>query len=101
MTEFKYVGLHLDDVADGRLLEPGRTVDLDEQQQADPHNAQRIKAGLLIPVQHDSNIDATEEAKQLAADNGIDIRDVTGTGANGRVLKGDIEKHIENKEGND
>lgn len=102
MTEFKYVGRHVDDLADGRVVEPGQSgIELDELQQADPHNAQRIQAGLLIPVQHAMEADATDEARTLAAEHGIDLHDVTGTGKDGRIIKADVEAHIEKKEGND
>lgn len=47
-TEFKFVGAHLDDLADGRILEPGTTYLLDQKEVEDTHNAQRIEAGLLI-----------------------------------------------------
>jgi pyruvate/2-oxoglutarate dehydrogenase complex dihydrolipoamide acyltransferase (E2) component len=101
MTDYKYVGRHLDDLHDGRVVAPGQTVDLDDRAAADPHNAQRIQAGLLIPVQQETDIDATEEAKQLAAQKAVDLRDVTGSGKDGRVLIGDVETYIHKREGND
>lgn len=36
--------------------------------------------------------DATEAAVRLAAEAGIDLRDVTGTGQDGRIRKRDVEK---------
>ena len=101
MTEHKYVGKHLDDLADGRVLVPGQTYELDDAALAEPHNVQRIDEGLLIPVQTNAGLDATDEAVQLAAANGVDLRDVTGTGQNGRIVKSDVEKFIATKEGND
>ncbi|SKC65363.1 dihydrolipoamide acetyltransferase family protein [Maledivibacter halophilus] len=37
-------------------------------------------------------------AKKLAKENGVDITKVVGTGPQGRIVKGDIEKYIENKD---
>lgn len=47
-TRFRFVGQHLDDLADGRVLEPGSFIDLTTVEAVDPHNAQRIADGLLI-----------------------------------------------------
>lgn len=41
-----------------------------------------------------SQVDATDAAVSLAAEHGIDLADVGGTGANGRITKGDVEAHL-------
>lgn len=46
--EFRFVGTHVDDLADGRQLEPYGLYALTPSEQDDPHNKQRIDAGLLI-----------------------------------------------------
>ena len=43
----------------------------------------------------DVDIDATDGAESLANEYDIDLATVIGTGANGRVLKKDVEAHIE------
>lgn len=48
--EYRFVGRHIDDLADGRTLEPGGFYHLNADQAALPHNKQRIDAGLLIPT---------------------------------------------------
>lgn len=35
--------------------------------------------------------EATPQARKIAADLGIDLRKVVGTGADGRIVKGDVE----------
>jgi hypothetical protein len=47
-TRLKFVGRHLDDLADGRVLEPGEIYTLTAAELADPHNQLRIESGLLI-----------------------------------------------------
>lgn len=47
-VEFKFVGPHLDNLADGRLLEPGRFYKLDPDQVDHPANARLIAEGLLL-----------------------------------------------------
>lgn len=50
MTDYRYVGRHPGDLADGRPLEPGETVTLDEDAAAVAHNARLIKEGVLLKV---------------------------------------------------
>jgi pyruvate/2-oxoglutarate dehydrogenase complex dihydrolipoamide acyltransferase (E2) component len=40
------------------------------------------------------DVDATDGARELASENGVDLREVEGTGADGRVTKGDVENHL-------
>lgn len=42
-----------------------------------------------------AEIDATDAASELAQEHGIDLADVEGTGADGRILKSDIEALVE------
>lgn len=58
-TRFRFVGSHLDDLADGRTLEPHEIITLTVEEQADPHNKQRIDAGLLqeLPPTHQKGSD--------------------------------------------
>ena len=42
--------------------------------------------------------DATEAALSLAAENGLDITEVVGTGSGGRITKWDVEAYLENDE---
>ena len=62
--------------------------DVDEQ-----GRAQAAAAGA-----DDSEIDATDGAKELATDEGVDLSQVEGTGADGRITKGDVENYIANQD---
>ena len=44
-------------------------------------------------------VDITAVAKELAEEHGIDPADITGTGKDGRILKGDVDRAIAEKEG--
>lgn len=41
-----------------------------------------------------SRPDATDTAKELAEEHGIDLSTVTGTGADGKITKADVEKAV-------
>lgn len=96
---FRYVGPHVDDLHDGHTVEPGQYVTLTTDQATDPHNQQRIQAGLLIDAplaETTATAAATDGAVELAAAHSIHLAAVQGTGADGRITKGDVETHIRN-----
>lgn len=45
----------------------------------------------------DTQVEATDGAKELAEATGVQLQDVAGTGAEGRITKADVEKAVENK----
>lgn len=50
--------------------------------------------GTLPPSeQGEENVDATDAAREYAAEKGINLADVEGTGEDGRITKADVEKH--------
>lgn len=49
--EFKFVGDHVDDLADGRAAVPGETYKLTDDQLAEPHNQRLLDDGLLLEVE--------------------------------------------------
>jgi len=51
VRQFKFIGQHLDDLADGRIIEPGQVVHLGPDEVNHQHNAQRISEGILIEVE--------------------------------------------------
>lgn len=90
---YRYVGQHLDDLADGRQLEPGGFYELDPAQ---PHNRRLIDDGLLVAT--GSTINATAAAVEFAGDHRVSLADVAGTGRRGEITKADVESHIAKKE---
>jgi hypothetical protein len=48
--EYKHVGNHAEDLADGRMLAPGETVKLNDKQLAEPHNQRLITEGILLDL---------------------------------------------------
>jgi len=40
-------------------------------------------------------VDATDSARDLAVANALDLSQVEGSGSNGRILKSDVEAHLE------
>jgi hypothetical protein len=51
VMEYKMVGDHPEDLADGRVLGPGEVTELSDEDLEDPHNQRLIEEGVLIPVE--------------------------------------------------
>lgn len=47
-TRYRFVGQHVDDLHDGRVLEPGAFVNLTAADLEQPHNARLVEEGLLV-----------------------------------------------------
>ena len=47
-----------------------------------------------------AEVEATDTARSLAEENGIDLSTIVGTGKEGRILKSDVAKAIKEREGN-
>lgn len=45
---YRYVGGHVGDLDDGRILEPGQIIKLDAGQLEHPHNSRLLEEGLLL-----------------------------------------------------
>jgi hypothetical protein len=50
MAEYRNVGDHVVDLADGRMLGPGEFADLSSEDAEDPHNQDMISSGVLLAV---------------------------------------------------
>jgi large subunit ribosomal protein L21 len=61
-----------------------------------PSKAKAPAAEPAAPVE----IEATDTARTLAEEHGIDLATLEGTGKEGRILKSDVEKAIKEREGN-
>lgn len=59
----KYTNVgNLTDLADGRIAEPGQSVELSADQADDPHNKRLIESGQLVALQE---VKATKAAKEV------------------------------------
>lgn len=97
--EHKWVGNHPQDLASGQMLAPGETAELSDDEMRDPHNAALIAEGGLIPLSDTPTPNATDDAVELAGQHQVNLADIPGTGAAGRVTKRDVEHHIAASEG--
>lgn len=54
---YRFVGGHVDDLDDGRILEPGGTYKLTADQLEHPHNQRLLEEGLLLSTKPDKEGD--------------------------------------------
>jgi hypothetical protein len=103
MADIKNVGLHAEDLADGRMVGPGESVTLDDELLNDPHNKRLIYEGIFIrtdePTKQLQGPEATDDAIKLARKEKINLTDVKGTGEGGRILVKDVETYAETQKG--
>lgn len=98
--EYKWVGNHSQDLASGRMLEPGETVELSEEEAAIPHNKSLIdEGGMILLDEKATQPNATPDAVELAEANSVDLAEVPGSGSAGRITKRDVETFLDNKGG--
>jgi hypothetical protein len=69
--EFKFVGLHPEDLADGRIVAAGDVVELDPNH---PHNKRMVDEGLLLPTAGDDGVLRGEALQRRAAELDIEGR---------------------------
>jgi hypothetical protein len=71
LTEFKFVGLHPEDLSDGRIVAAGDVVELDPNH---PHNKRMVDEGLLLPTAGDDGVLRGEALQRRAAELDIEGR---------------------------
>lgn len=64
MTEYRFVGTHTEDLADGSSVEPGATVELSKDGAKEPHNKRLLDAGLLVELTGDLDAKAVRRAER-------------------------------------
>ena len=57
------------------------------------------ESAVVVPAEAPAEVDATDTARSLAEENGIDLVTIEGTGKEGRILKSDVAKAIKAREG--
>jgi pyruvate/2-oxoglutarate dehydrogenase complex dihydrolipoamide acyltransferase (E2) component len=95
------LGDHPEDLDDGRVLEPGDYIELDAENRKGIRAKTLIEDGKLVDL---SKMDrqapeVTDAALKLARKEQVDLTAVRGTGKDGSVTVGDVEQHIEKREG--
>lgn len=98
MAEYKNVGNHAEDLADGRMIAPGEVAELDPDQVKEYRNADLIETGTLILISGDPSAETTEGAEATAARLGVDLGEVKGTGRDGRITQADVEAFAKSRE---
>lgn len=90
-------GVHAESLRGGRMVGPGDQISDAEALE----NLHLIDRGVIAEVEPEEEespapgIKATSTAKKLAAENGIELELVEGTGAGGQVKEDDVKKAIE------
>lgn len=92
--EYKNVGSHVEDLADGRMAEPGLVFELDDESIKDPFNKDKIDREIFIPIEQAAAPNATDGAIEEARKHQVNLADVSGTGVGGRITQDDVEKHV-------
>jgi large subunit ribosomal protein L21 len=105
-TEIRIVDI---DFGTGRSVEPPKveapkkkTVKAEAEKPAkvEAEKPAKVEAEKPAKAEPAVEIDATDTARELAAEAGIDLATIEGTGKEGRVLKADVQKAIKAQEGN-
>lgn len=65
------------------------------------HDAVNRLEEAVAELQEGAAPDATDAAKELANERGVDLADVYGTGKGGRIVHGDVEDYLEGRESGD
>lgn len=90
---------HNEDIASGAQFGPGEwAIGVDP---AHPFDRAKIDNGILIPEATPPAIKATEAAENKAAELGIDLSAVTGTGSDERITVEDVEAASQQKKANE
>ena len=69
--------------------------ELEKQLEEAMKNDHRNEEGQFIKAKDVTEIKASDAAKNLAEENEVDLKDVTGTGADGNITKGDVQTFID------
>jgi large subunit ribosomal protein L21 len=103
-TEIRIVDI---DLGTGRSVERPAKVEKPKRKKAVEVEAPVVEAPdveaepavVEAPTEEPSAVDATDTARSLAEENGIDLSTLEGSGKDGRILKSDVAKAIKAREG--
>lgn len=94
--EYRLSSTHAEDLEDGRVVAPGQVVSGVDPEK--PHNRRLIEEGKLVRPTPIEKPKASDAARSKAAELGVALEDVQGTGAGGAIKVEDVETAAEARE---
>lgn len=76
------------------ILEPGEELPARAAAQSAPPEAPAAAASAPASTPAPTGLDATPVARRMAAAEGIDLASITGSGADGKITREDVEQHL-------
>lgn len=83
---------------EGRVLKADVQDVIDHQETMDAPDPEDDEGYGPLDEEEELDIDATDEARDLAVEHGIDLREVEGTGHEGRITVADVRGEIDEEE---
>ena len=97
-TEIRILGIDLPDEPQEAAAKPAATAP-EPKAPPEPEAAPEPEAEAAPEPVDPAAVDITPVARKLAEEHGLDLGAIEGTGKDGRILKGDVDKAIAAKEG--
>lgn len=92
---YRVLSKHDENLSCGQMVAPGETSDRVDPK--DSHDRGLIDEGKLIPVSGEKqapDYTATEAAEKLAAEEGIDLTTISGTGSDDNITQDDVKEAV-------
>jgi pyruvate/2-oxoglutarate dehydrogenase complex dihydrolipoamide acyltransferase (E2) component len=94
--QYRVISAQVEDIHTGASFGPGEVaIGFDPD---NPYDAAKLADEKFVAVAEPDGPEITDEARELAEQLGVDLEKVAGSGQNGRILIGDVQKASENQE---